>query len=80
MRSLVSKEFYYFLINILILLALGKAALSAVVEQIRACQWHATPDACELKFIKILGERYVLHFSNPKTVRPDCLLIHITKD
>jgi len=59
LRSLVSKEFYYFLINILILLALGKAALSAVVEQIRACQWHATPDACELKFIKILGESFV---------------------
>ena len=59
LRSLVSKEFWYFLINILLLLALGKAALSAVVEQIRECQWHSVRDACELKFIKILGESFV---------------------
>jgi hypothetical protein len=59
LRSLVSKEFWYFLVNLLLLLALGKAALSAVVEQVRACQWHATPDACELRFVRILGESFV---------------------
>ena len=59
LRSLVSKEFSFFLVNLLLLLALGKAALSAVVEQIRECQWHATPDACETKFLAILGESFV---------------------
>lgn len=59
LRSLVSKEFAYFLVNLLLLLALGKAALSAVVEQVRECQWHATPDACETKFLAVLGESFV---------------------
>jgi hypothetical protein len=59
LRSLVSKEFSFFLVNLLLLLALGKAALSAAVEQIRECQWHATPDACEHKFVEILGGSFV---------------------
>ena len=59
LRSLVSKEFSFFLVNLLLLLALGKAALSAAVEQIRECQWHLTPDACEHKFLSILGESFV---------------------
>ena len=59
LRSLVNKEFAYFLVNLLLLLALGKAALSAVVEQVRECQWHATPDACETKFVAVLGESFV---------------------
>lgn len=59
LRSLVSKEFAYFLVNLLLLLALGKAALSAAVEQVRECQWHATPDACETKFLAVLGESFV---------------------
>jgi hypothetical protein len=33
LRSLVSKEFWFFLVNLLLLLALGKAALSATVQQ-----------------------------------------------
>jgi hypothetical protein len=59
LRSLVSKEFAYFLVNLLLLLALGKAALSAAAEQVRECQWHATPDACETKFLAVLGESFV---------------------
>jgi hypothetical protein len=39
LRSLVSKEFWYFLVNLLLLLAFGKAALSATVQQVRQCQW-----------------------------------------
>lgn len=59
LRSLVSKEFAYFLVNLLLLLALGKAALSSVAYQVRECQWHATPDACETKFLAVLGESFV---------------------
>ena len=40
---LVSKEFWFFLINLLLLLALGKAALSATVQQVRQCQWRTAP-------------------------------------
>ena len=59
LRSLVSKEFWFFLINILLLLALGKAALSATVQQVRQCQWRSTPDACEDRFLRILGDSFV---------------------
>ena len=64
LRSLVSKEFWYFLVNLLLLLALGKAALSAVVQQIRRCQWKATPDACE--------ERFCPSWANPSSRARRC--------
>ena len=59
LRSLVSKEFWFFLINLLLLLALGKAALSATVQQVRQCQWRTAPDACEDRFLRILGDSFV---------------------
>lgn len=59
LRSLVHKEFWYYLINVLLLLALGKAALSATVQQVRQCQWKVEPDACELRFVSILGDAFV---------------------
>ena len=43
LRSLVSKEFAYFLVNLLLLLALGKAALSAVVEQVGSASGTRRP-------------------------------------
>ena len=55
----MSKEFWFFLINLLLLLALGKAALSATVQQVRQCQWRTAPDACEDRFLRILGDSFV---------------------
>jgi hypothetical protein len=59
LRSLVTKEFWYFLVNLLLLLAFGKAALSATVQQVRQCQWKVDADACEQRFISILGDSFV---------------------
>ena len=38
LRSLVTKEFWYFLVNLLLLLALGKAALSAAASRALECR------------------------------------------
>ena len=57
--SLVFKEFWFFLVNLLLLLALGKAALSATAQQVRECRWRQSPDACEFKFFKLLGDAFV---------------------
>ena len=63
LRSLVTKEFWYFLVNLLLLLALGKAALSAAASRALECRRGKNPadvpDACGRTFVRVLGESFV---------------------
>ena len=63
LRSLVTKEFWYFLVNLLLLLALGKAALSAAASRALECRRGRNPadvpDACGRTFVRVLGESFV---------------------
>ena len=63
LRSLVTKEFWYFLVNLLLLLALGKAALSAAASRAFECRRGRNPadvpDACGRTFVRVLGESFV---------------------